>query len=102
SNYFTAYGRWRYVQALLNTLVMGAGVAVLSALFAVPLAWACARTDMPLKNFVRISVLAAFITPPYLGAVGWILLAGPNSGWVNRAWVALTGASEPLVNIFSL
>jgi iron(III) transport system permease protein len=101
-NYFAAYGRWRYVQALLNTLVMGAGVAVLSALFAVPLAWACARTDMPFKNFIRIGVLAAFVTPPYLGAVGWMLLAGPNSGWINRVWVALTGATEPLVNIFSL
>lgn len=101
-NYFTAYGRRRYVQALINTLVMGAGVAVLSALFAVPLAWACARTDMPFKGFIRLSVLAAFVTPPYLGAVGWILLAGPNSGWVNRAWVALTGATEPLVNVFSL
>ena len=82
-NYFAAYGRWRYVQALINTLVMGVGVAVLSALFAVPLAWACARTDMPFKGLIRIGVLAAFVTPPYLGAVGWMLLAGPNSGWIN-------------------
>ena len=29
-------------------------------------------------------VLATFITPPYTGAVGWILLAGPNAGWLNR------------------
>lgn len=101
-NYLAAYGRWRYVQALINTLVMGAGVAVLSAVFAVPLAWACARTNMPCRNLVRLCVLAAFIMPPYLGAVGWILLAGPNSGWINRAWVAVTGASEPLFNVFSL
>ena len=25
ANYLTAYGRWRYIQALINTLVMGAG-----------------------------------------------------------------------------
>ena len=30
---------------------------------------------------------ATFITPPYLGAVGWILLAGPNAGWLNRIYV---------------
>jgi iron(III) transport system permease protein len=101
-NYAEAYGRWRYVQALINTLVMGAGTAVLAALFAVPLAWACARTDMPGRNFIRLGVLAAFIMPPYLGAVGWILLAGPNSGWVNRAWVWITGAQEPLFNVFTL
>ncbi len=101
-NYLTAYGRPRYVQALVNTLVMGAGVAALCVVFAVPLAWACSRTDMPARGFVRLCVLAAFIMPPYLGAVGWILLAGPNAGWINRAWVAMTGATEPLVNVFSL
>ena len=36
------------------------------------------RTDMPGKGFVRLIVLGAFITPPYLGAIGWILLAGPT------------------------
>ena len=102
ANYLTAYGRWRYIQALLNTLVMGAGTAVLALLFAVPLAWACARTDMPLRGLVRVSILAAFIVPPYLGAVGWILLAGPNSGWINKAWMALTGDTTGIVNVFTL
>ena len=37
-------------------------------------------------------MLGAFITPPYLGAIGWILLAGPNAGWLNRVWMSLTGA----------
>jgi iron(III) transport system permease protein len=101
-NYLTAYGRWRYVQALINTLVMGAGTAALSIIFAVPLAWACSRTDMPLRGLIRLAVLAAFIMPPYLGAVGWILLAGPNSGWINKAWMAATGDTSGIVNVFSL
>jgi hypothetical protein len=46
-------------------------------------------------------VLGAFITPPYLGAIGWILLAGPNSGWLNQVWMAVTGAHEGLFNIYS-
>jgi iron(III) transport system permease protein len=102
ANYLTAYGRWRYIQALINTLVMGAGTAALAAMFAVPLAWACARTDMPLRGFIRLAVLAAFIMPPYLAAVGWILLAGPNSGWINKAWMAITGDSTGIVNVFTL
>jgi iron(III) transport system permease protein len=102
ANYLTAYGRWRYIQALINTLVMGAGTAVLATIFAVPLAWACARTDMPLRGSIRLAVLAAFIMPPYLGAVGWILLAGPNSGWINKAWMAVTGDSTGIVNVFTL
>jgi iron(III) transport system permease protein len=102
ANYLTAYGRWRYIQALINTLVMGAGTAVLAAAFAVPLAWACARTDMPLRGTIRLAVLAAFIMPPYLAAVGWILLAGPNSGWINRVWMAVTGDTTGIINVFTL
>lgn len=102
ANYLTAYGRWRYIQALINTLVMGAGTAVLATLFAVPLAWACSRTDMPLRGTIRLVVLAAFIMPPYLAAVGWILLAGPNSGWINKVWMALTGDTAGIVNVFTL
>ena len=102
ANYLTAYGRWRYIQALINTLVMGAGTAALAAIFAVPLAWACARTDMPLRGSIRLAVLAAFIMPPYLAAVGWILLAGPNSGWINRVWMAVTGDATGIVNVFTL
>ncbi len=102
ANYLTAYGRWRYIQALINTLVMGAGTAALATIFAVPLAWACARTDMPLRGSIRLAVLAAFIMPPYLAAVGWILLAGPNSGWINRVWMAVTGDTTGIINVFTL
>src|SRR5919199_481474 len=101
ANYAAAYGRARYLGALWNSLLLGACVSALCLVFAVPLAWAVSRTDMPGKGLVRLLVLSAFITPPYLGAVGWILLAGPNSGWINRAVMALTGASEGLVNIYS-
>lgn len=101
-NYTAAYGRWRHVQALINTLVMGAGAALLAAALAVPLAWACVRSDMPGRGFIRLAVLAAFIMPPYLGAVGWILLAGPNAGWINKVWMWATGAPSGIVNVFSL
>lgn len=100
-NYVTAYGRPRYVEALWNSLELGVGVTALCLLFAVPMAWAVSRTDMPGKGVIRFLVLGAFVTPPYLGAIGWILLAGPNSGWLNRVWMAATGASEGLFNIYS-
>ncbi len=100
-NYVTAYGRPRYIQALWNSLSLGACVTVLCLIFALPMAWAVSRTDMPGKGAIRLCVLGAFITPPYLGAIGWILLAGPNAGWLNKAFMGLTGASEGLFNIYS-
>jgi iron(III) transport system permease protein len=102
ANYAEAYGSFRHLQALWNSLVLGSGVAVLAGIFGVPLAWAISRTDMPLKGFVRLMVFAAFITPPYLGAIGWILLAGPNSGWLNKVWMALTGAEHGFLNVYSM
>ena len=102
ANYAEAYGRARHLQALWNTLQFGAGVAVLACLFGVPLAWAISRTDMPAKGFIRLMVFGAFIIPPYLGAIGWILLAGPNAGWLNKVWMALTGAEHGIFNVYSM
>jgi iron(III) transport system permease protein len=100
-NYVTAYSRQRYLVAMWNSLQLGFWVTVLCLIFAVPIAWAVSRTDMPCKGAIRLLLLGAFVTPPYLGSIGWILLAGPNSGWLNRVWMAVTGAQEGLFNIYS-
>jgi iron(III) transport system permease protein len=101
-NYREAYGSFRHIQALWNSLVLGLGVAFVACIFGVPIAWAISRTDMPAKGLVRLLVLGAFITPPYLAAVGWILLAGPNAGWINRIWIALTGAEHGIFNVYTM
>ncbi len=100
-NYVAAYSRPRYLIAMWNSIRLGFSVTALCLLFAVPMAWAVSRTNMPCKGLVRVLVLGAFITPPYLGAIGWILLAGPNSGWLNRIWMGLTGAEQGLFDIYT-
>jgi iron(III) transport system permease protein len=101
SNYAEAYGRARYLQALWNSLMLGAATALLSVIFGVPLAWALSRTDVPYRTLIWLVVLGAFIVPPYLGAVGWILLAGPNSGWINQFMQWLSGGDVTFVNIYT-
>ncbi len=102
ANYVEAYGNLRHLRAAANSLELGLGVALLAGVFGVPMAWAISRTDMPAKGLVRLMVFAAFITPPYLGAIGWILLAGPNAGWLNKLWMALTGAGHGIFNVYSM
>ena len=63
ANYRTAYGNIRHLQSLLNSLELGVGVALLATCFAVPMAWAISRTDMPGKAFVRLMVFAAGFVP---------------------------------------
>lgn len=100
-NYAIAYGNRRGWMALGTALLYGVGVVAVSLVLALPIAWAESRTDMPCKRLVRTLVLGAFITPSYLGAIGWILLAGPNAGWLNRVWMGVTGLDHGLVDIFS-
>lgn len=101
ANYLEAFSRPRYLTAYLNTIKLAVVAAVLSLVIAVPLAWGVSRTNMPGRGFVHLSVLLSFLIPPFVGAIGWILLGGPNSGWINRAWTALTGQTSGPVDIYS-
>lgn len=101
TNYLTAYGRARFVQGLTNSLLLGLTTAAVCVVFAVPMAWAVSRTNMPAKWLAWGTVLGAFILPPYLTAIGWIFIAGPNSGWLNEAWRWTTGLESPLFDIYS-
>ena len=88
ANYGLAFGRLRNVTALVNSLLYGAAVTLVSICFAVPIAFAISRTDMPSKGFVRAVVVGAFITPSYLGAVAWI----PRGAECRLAELGLDGA----------
>jgi iron(III) transport system permease protein len=89
-------------KALWNTVVMAFWVGLASLALGAPLAWLTARTDLPGRGVIRALVLASFVTPPFLGAFAWVMLAGPNAGALNKLWRAATGAEAPLVDIFSM
>jgi iron(III) transport system permease protein len=85
-------------------LGMSVAVGAMSCLIAAPMAWLVARSDMPGRGFVRAIVTASFVTPPFLGAIAWEMLAAPNSGLINQIYRFLTGAEqyEYLVDIYTL
>ena len=93
-----------FVDPLLTTLILATSSAIVCCVVAAPMGWLVARTDMPLRCTVRALVTASFVTPPFLGAIAWELLAAPNSGLLNQAFRAVTGAEqdEYLFNIYSL
>jgi iron(III) transport system permease protein len=71
---------------------------------AAPLGWLVARTDVPLRRIVRTLVMTSLVTPPFVGAIAWEMLAAPNSGLLNQLWRSLTGmpSDEALFDIYSL
>src|SRR3981189_2258019 len=64
-----------FVDPLTTTLILATSSSIICCAFAAPMGWLVARTDMPLRRTVRALVTASFVTPPFLGAVAWELLA---------------------------
>src|ERR1700730_13279263 len=56
---------------------------------------------MPGRQFIRALFTPSFVTPPFLGAIAWDLLAAPNSGLLNQLYRSLTGA-VPGVHLFDI
>src|SRR5882762_3556770 len=93
-----------FIDPLTTTLILATSSSVICCLFAAPMGWLVARTDMPLRRTVRALVTASFVTPPFLGAIAWELLAAPNSGLLNKLYRHLTGAEmgDHIFNIYTL
>src|SRR6187399_1861583 len=93
-----------FVDPMKTTLILATSSSIICCVFAAPMGWLVARTDMPLRRTVRALVTASFVTPPFLGAIAWELLAAPNSGMLNQLYRAAIGdpGAEPLFNIYSL
>jgi iron(III) transport system permease protein len=90
-------------RAFLIALSMALCVGLLSCVVATPLAWLVARTDLPGRQLIRMLVTASFVTPPFLGAIAWEMLAAPNSGIINEIyrWMFGLDRSHHLLNIFT-
>jgi iron(III) transport system permease protein len=104
ANFQTLFTDPVFVEPLLTTLTIAISVSLACCAVAAPLGWLVARTDMPFRRAVRVLVMASFVTPPFLGAIAWELLAAPNSGLLNQLYRATTGAGpdEALFDIYSL
>ena len=103
-NFVTLFTNPDFLDPLLTTAIIATSSAVICCAVAAPMGWLVSRTDMPGRQFIRALVTASFVTPPFLGAVAWELLAAPNSGLLNQLFRYLTGADsdEHLFNIYSL
>ena len=78
----------------LTAFAMALSVGLLSCVIATPLAWLVARTDLAGRRLVRVFVMASFVTPPFLGAIAWEILAAPNSGIFNQIYRSLFGLEQ--------
>ena len=97
-----AIERRLYYQALINSLVLGAWTGLFSVLIGVPLAWAVSRTNAPGKGFLRLTASLSYLTPPFLTAIAFVNLFGPNAGLINVFTRETLGLPFLTFNIFSM
>lgn len=72
-----------FMQALRNTLVLGATVTTLSVLVGVPLAYMVARYEFPLKNLVAVLPVVTIVIPEVIVGQSWLLILGNNGLLTN-------------------
>src|SRR5712672_4209629 len=103
-NFVTLFTDPDFLDPLLTTAIIATTSAAICCVVAAPMGWLVSRTDMPGRQIIRAMVTASFVTPPFLGAVAWELLAAPNSGLLNQLYRYLTRAESDAVlfNIYSL
>ena len=85
-NYIDAFETTEYYKPMYITMMLAISVGSISLVVGAVMAWVVSRTDIPFPNLIRNGILASFVTPPFLGAIAWIFLAGRNEGWLNK-WV---------------
>ncbi|MGH7825550.1 MAG: ABC transporter permease [Candidatus Binatia bacterium] len=100
--YLEVFTNRAFLTAIWNTILISFWVALIAIVIGGLLGWLVTRTDLPFKKAIRALVMASFVTPPFLGAFAWTLLAGPNAGALNKVYRTTTGAEDHLFNIFTM
>lgn len=89
-------------RALLNSLIIAAGVTFFSTILGVFFAWLIARTDLPMKGIMKVAFTVPFMLPSFIGALAWKALLSPRGGYINLFLMNLFGIDRPIFNIYGL
>ena len=88
------------VDAIVNTVIIGALTVVLAGSIGVTLAWLNARSNMPLKRVLDPLNMIPFYLSSVVGALSWQVIAAPRTGLINSLLAPLFGA--PPFDIYSV
>src|SRR5499426_2294130 len=91
-----------YVNALKNSLILGAWTALFSLVIGLVLAWAVSRTDVPAKPLIQLTATLSYLSPPFLTAIALTYLFSPNAGLINVLMRDVAGLPWLTFNVFSM
>lgn len=91
---------------LRNTVLVVLGSTAIAVAIGSVFAWLTERSDLGMTWLTRVLPIVPLLMPPIAGAIGWVLLAAPRSGFLNvwlRPLLAPIGLhlSEGPLTVFS-
>ena len=88
------------LKTIKNTFIFAALSSLLAVGIAAIVAFFVERTNAPFRRLVYFTVIVALGVPIVVEAIGWILLLGPNSSFVNSVLQSIFGKGAPQVDVY--
>lgn len=85
----------------INTITLGFYVVIFASIIAFPAAYIMAKTSLRRHKWIDIALLIPFMTPPYIGSMGWIMFLQPN-GFLYQLLPASQELEKILFSLFGL
>lgn len=101
-NYFHLFQEGDFGKMVYNTIVFSLGSAGIAFVIGLALAWIVERTDTPLKGLAYAIAFVSMTVPGMVRTIGWIVVAGPNVGFINQLLRHFFGREAPSINIYSM
>ncbi|SMP55394.1 ABC transporter permease [Anoxynatronum buryatiense] len=89
------------VEVYLNSLKLGLWVVAGATLLAFPMAMIMVKTPLRKHRWMEIVLLVPFMTPPYIGSMGWILFMQPR-GFLDQFFPALNFLQPLFFSVFGI
>ncbi|MCJ1669115.1 iron ABC transporter permease [Staphylococcus sp. NRL 19/737] len=71
-------GQSYHLKILLNSILLGISVVILCTLIALPLSYIMTKTTLARHQWLDLLIMVPFMTPPYIGSMGWMLTMQRN------------------------
>jgi len=84
-----------------NSIALGGWVVLGSTLLALPMAFLAARTSIGRHAWLDVVLIIPFMTPPYIGSMGWILFM-QKRGFAEQLWPAAGSVTPTFFSLFGM
>lgn len=84
-----------------NSIVLGAWVVLGSTVLALPIAYLSARTTLGRHSWLDVVLIIPFMTPPYIGSMGWILFM-QRRGFAEQLLPSISGLTPKFFSLFGM